>query len=83
MEFKLKEKYLHTHYKENMINQWINFRQISYSVIEYYNQFNDFMLKFEIMEDPLITLHRFINELRTNIKNELEMHKPRTIDDSY
>lgn len=41
------------------------------------------MIKCDIMEDPLITLCRFINELRTYIKHELEMHKLGTIEDSY
>lgn len=83
MKFKLKEKYLPAYHKGKLLDQILNLKQTSFSVIEYLNQFEKLILRWNLREKTYITVRRFINGLRKDIKPDVDYISPRTLEDAY
>ncbi|KAH7865207.1 hypothetical protein Vadar_003673 [Vaccinium darrowii] len=83
MRLKLKEKYLPTSHRKQLMNQWLNLKQGSLSVGDYIAQFEVLMLRCEVHEEPWIRITRFINGLRSDYHKDINMHLPQTLEDAY
>ena len=56
---RLKEKYLPLSYRQKLFDQWQSLRQGSMFVADYIAKFEEYMMRCDIHEDPLVTLSRF------------------------
>ncbi|KAF7810704.1 Transposon Ty3-I Gag-Pol polyprotein [Senna tora] len=82
MKMKLKEKYLPTHYRSQLMNQLLNLKQIS-NVTDYMTRFDELMLRCDIQEEQWVTVTRFVNGLRPEIQRELRLNFPESIEEAY
>lgn len=76
MKQKWKEKYLPTYYRSKSVEQLWNLRQSTSNVSDYLARFEELMLRCEIDEEPFITVSRFFNGLRVDIKREVILYNP-------
>uniref|UniRef100_A0A5B7BML6 RNA-directed DNA polymerase n=1 Tax=Davidia involucrata TaxID=16924 RepID=A0A5B7BML6_DAVIN len=83
MKTRLKEKYLPTYHKRQLLDQWMNLRQLSSSVTDYLARFEELFMRCAIHEEPWVTISRFINGLRPEIKREVNLHSPDTLDEAF
>lgn len=83
MKQKLKEKYLPTYYRSQLVEQLLNLRQSTSSVSDYLARFEELMLRCEIDEEPFITVSRFVNGLRVDIKREVTLYNPESLEEAY
>ncbi|KAF7839637.1 putative mitochondrial protein [Senna tora] len=82
MKMKLKEKYLPTHYRSQLMNQLLNLKQIS-NVTDYMTRFDELMLRCDIQEEQWVTVTRFVNGLRPEIQRELRLNFPESVKEAY
>lgn len=71
MKTKLKKKYLPTYHRKQLLDQWINLRHTTTSVINYLARFEELFMRCGIREEPWITVSRFIKWLHLEIKREV------------
>ena len=64
MKQKLKEKYLPSFHKRQMMDNWLNLKQLNTNESDYYTQFEEMKLKCAVREEQWVTVTRFINGLR-------------------
>jgi hypothetical protein len=83
MKQKLKEKYLPTYYRSKLVEQLFNLRQSTSSVSDYLARFEELMLRCSIYEEPFITVSRFVNGLRVDIKREVTLYNPSYFEEAY
>lgn len=71
MKNKLKEKYVLSSYHSKLMDQWNTLRQGNSFVVKYIEKFEGFILRCQIVEDPMATLSRFKLGLTPEFKKEL------------
>ncbi|GFY95544.1 AGC (cAMP-dependent, cGMP-dependent and protein kinase C) kinase family protein [Actinidia rufa] len=79
----LKEKYLLQSYQGDMLDKWNNLRQGSKPVTEYVAQFEEYLMRCNIMEDERITPSHFRHGLNDNLQKELVLQEVATLDQAY
>ena len=83
MKDRLKEKYLPSFHKAHLVNQMIDLRQSTSSVSDYINSFEELTQRCDLLEDPSITIARFIRGLWTDLKREVTLSVPYILDEAY
>jgi len=76
MRDRLKEKHMPSFYRAHLVNQMLKLGQSTSSVSKYINSFN-------FVEDPSITIARFIRGLKIDLKREVSLFAPYTLDQAY
>ncbi|TXG68718.1 hypothetical protein EZV62_003653 [Acer yangbiense] len=79
----LREKYLPTYYRSALLDQYLNIKQSSSSVNDYMSVFDDLLIRCNIKEEPDVTVARFINGLKFELKRVVSIHNPETLEDAY
>jgi len=82
-EGRLKEKYLPSFHKAYLVDQMLDLRQSTSNVYDYVNSFEELTKSCDLLEDPSITIVRFIRALRTDLKREVILSMPYTLDEAY
>lgn len=67
-ETKLKENYLTSHHERQMLEQLSTLNQLSSSVTQCMDNFDNLILRCDLHEGLLTIVSRFINGLRQNVK---------------
>ncbi|XP_022859696.1 uncharacterized protein LOC111380384 [Olea europaea var. sylvestris] len=83
MKHRLEEKYLPQSYKGNLLDQWNVLTQGSRPVTEYVAQFDEFRMRYQVVEDEVMTLSRFRQGLRDDLRHELVLRGVTTLDHTY
>lgn len=82
MREKLNEKYMPSYYRDQLLDELLNHKQGISTVDVYVVKFEE-LLRSDINEEPRLTVSRFINGLRTEIKREVIVHSPDSLKDAY
>ena len=83
MIIRLREKYLPTYYRNALLDQYLNIKQSSSSVTDYMSVFDDLLIRCNIKEEPDVTVARFLNGLKFEVKRVVSIHNPDTLEDAY
>ncbi|KAI9186201.1 hypothetical protein LWI28_014775 [Acer negundo] len=83
MKIRLREKYLPTYYRSALLDQYLNIKQSSSSVNDYMSIFYDLLIRCNIKEEPNVTVARFLNGLKFEVKRVVSIHNPETLEDAY
>ncbi|KAI9180646.1 hypothetical protein LWI28_006916 [Acer negundo] len=83
MKIRLREKYLPTYYRSALLDQYLNIKQYSSSVNDYISVFDDLLTRCNIKEEPDVTVARFLNGLKFEVKRVVSIHNPETLEDAY
>ncbi|KAI9185053.1 hypothetical protein LWI28_003722 [Acer negundo] len=83
MKIRLREKYLPTYYRSALLDQYLNIKQSSSSVNEYMSIFDDLLIRCNIKEEPDVTVARFLNGLKFEVKRVVSIHNPKILEDAY
>ncbi|XP_022856383.1 uncharacterized protein LOC111377500 [Olea europaea var. sylvestris] len=83
MKRRLEEKYLPQSYRGNLLDQWNALIQGSRPVTEYVAQFDEFRMRCQVVEDEIMTLSRFRQGLRDDLRRELVLRGVTTLDHAY
>ena len=83
MIIRLREKYLPTYYRSALLDQYLNIKQSSSSVTDYMSVFDDLLIRCNIKEEPDVTVARFLNGLKFEVKRVVSRHNPDTLEDAY
>ncbi|XP_022889497.1 uncharacterized protein LOC111405037 [Olea europaea var. sylvestris] len=83
MKRHLQEKYLPQSYKGNLLDQWNTLTQGNRLVTEYVTQFNEFRMRCHVVEDEAMTLSRFRQGLKDDLRRELILRGITTLDHAY
>jgi len=83
MKDRLKEKYLPSFHRAHLVDQMLNLQQSSSCVLDYINNFEELIQRCELMEDPSITIPRFIHGLRPDLRQDVTLSSPFTLDEAY
>ncbi|KAI9200637.1 hypothetical protein LWI28_011047 [Acer negundo] len=83
MKIRLREKYLPTYYHSALLDQYLNIKQSSSSVNDYMSVFDDQLIRCNIKEEPDVTIARFLNGLKLEVKRVVSIHNPKTLEDAY
>ena len=71
MKAKLNEKYFPVSHQGNLLDHWYDFRQNNRSTTEYVEQFEEYRIHSNVIEDEPITLSRFRKGLNYDLQREL------------
>jgi len=66
-----------------MMDNWLSLKQLNTNVSDYYAQFEEMKLRCDIREEPWVTVIRFINGLRYDLKGEVGLHHPDSSMEAY
>ena len=83
MKAKLSEKYFPVSHQGNLLDQWHDLRQDNRSATEYVEQFEEYRIHSNAIEDEPITLSRFRKGLNYDLQRELVARQISTLDDAY
>ncbi|KAI9200279.1 hypothetical protein LWI28_005289 [Acer negundo] len=83
MKIRLREKYLPTYYRSALLDQYLNIKQSSSSVNDHMSVFDDLLIRCNIKEEPDVTVARFLNGLKFEVKRVVSIHNPETLEDAY
>ncbi|KAI9194147.1 hypothetical protein LWI28_003501 [Acer negundo] len=83
MKIRLREKYLPTYYRSALLEQYLNIKQSSSSVNDYMSVFDDLLIRCNIKEEPDVTVARFLNGLKFEVKSVVSIDNPKTLEDAY
>ena len=83
MKIRLREKYLPTYYCSALLDQYLNIKQSSSSVTDYMSVFDDLLIRCNIKEEPDVTIAKFLNGLKFEVKRVVSIHNPDTLEDAY
>ncbi|XP_035551732.1 uncharacterized protein LOC118349895 [Juglans regia] len=83
MKCRLQEKYLPQSYRGNLLDQWNALTQGNRPVTEYVTQFDEFRMRCHIVEDEAMTLSRFRQGLKDDLRRELVLRGVTTLDYAY
>lgn len=83
MKRRLQEKYLSQSYRGNLLDQWNALTQGNRPMTEYVAQFDEFRMKCQVVEDEVMTLSRFRQGLRDELRRELVLRGVTTLDHAY
>ncbi|XP_022891965.1 uncharacterized protein LOC111406828 [Olea europaea var. sylvestris] len=83
MKRRLQEKYLPQSYRGNLLDQWNALTQGNRPVTEYLAQFDEFRIGCQVVEDEVMTLSRFRQDLRDDLRRELVLRGVTTLDHAY
>ncbi|XP_022880942.1 uncharacterized protein LOC111398247 [Olea europaea var. sylvestris] len=83
MKRRPQEKYLPQSYRDNLLDQWNVLTQGSRPVTEYVAQFDEFRMKCQVIEDEVMTLSRFRQGLRDELRREVVLRGVATLDHAY
>ncbi|XP_022841848.1 uncharacterized protein LOC111365525 [Olea europaea var. sylvestris] len=83
MKRRFEEKYLPQSYRGNLLDQWNALTQGSRPVTEYVAQFDEFRMRCQVVEDEVMTLSRFRQGLRDDLRRELVLKGVTTLDHTY
>ncbi|KAA8522207.1 hypothetical protein F0562_012880 [Nyssa sinensis] len=83
MEEKLKEKYLSHSYRGDLLDQWNNLWQGLKSTTEYVAQFEEYLMRFNVVEDERMTSSRFRRGLNDDLRRELVLSEVTTLDQAH
>lgn len=83
MKQKFKEKCLPSFHKRQMMDNWLNLKQLNTNVLDYYSQFEEMKLKCASREEQWIIETRFINKLKGDFKGEVNLHQPESLMEAY
>ena len=83
MKDRLKEKYLPSFYRTHLVDQMLNLRQSGSCLSDYINAVEDLIQRCELVEDPSLTIARFIRSLRPDLKRDVTLSSPFTLDEAY
>lgn len=83
MKQKLKDKYLPYFHKRQMMDDWLNLKQLNSSVSDYYARFEEMKLRCAVSEEQWVTVTRFINGLREDLKGDVSLHQPESLMEAY
>ncbi|XP_035551749.1 uncharacterized protein LOC118349905 [Juglans regia] len=83
MKRRLQEKYLPQSYRGNLLDQWNALTQGNRPVTEYVTQFDEFRMRCHIVEDEAMTLSRFRQGLKDDLRRELVLRGVATLDHAY
>ena len=68
---------------DDLLDQVLNLRQNTLTVTEYSSQFESLKLRCEVDEEQRLLVSRFENDLRADIKRELKLQLPYSLDITY
>jgi hypothetical protein len=80
---KIKEKFLHVDYQQNLCKQVQNLRQKETYVCEYTEEFFKLSLRSGIKEPEYQRVARYVNGLKYHIQDEMSTHYFRNVDEAY
>ncbi|KAF5449708.1 hypothetical protein F2P56_030125 [Juglans regia] len=83
MKRSLQEKYLPQSYRGNLLDQWNALTQGNWPVTEYVTQFDEFRMRCHIVEDEAMTLSRFRQGLKDDLRCELVLRGVATLDHAF
>ena len=83
MKDRLKEKYLPSFHRTHLVDQMLDLRQSSSCVSDYINAFEELIQRCELVEDLSFTIARFICRLRSDLKRDVTLSSPFTLDEAY
>ncbi|KAF5470834.1 hypothetical protein F2P56_011322 [Juglans regia] len=83
MKRRLQEKYLTQSYRGNLLDQWNALTQGNRPVTKYVTQFDKFRMRCHIVEDEAMTLSRFRQGLKDDLRRELVLRGVATLDHAY
>ncbi|KAG6725272.1 hypothetical protein I3842_02G025100 [Carya illinoinensis] len=83
MKCRVQEKYLPQSYRGNLLDQWNAFTQGNHLVTEYVTQFDEFRIRCHVVEDEAMTLSRFRQGLKDDLRHELIFRGVTTLDHAY
>lgn len=83
MKEKLREEYLPSWYKAMLLDEWNSLTQGNKPVTEYMDQFDEYMLICDVVEDERMILIRFRNGLNRELKRELILSQFTTLAQAY
>jgi len=83
MKYRLKEKYLPSFHKAHLVDRMLDLSQFTSSVSHYLNGFEGLSQRCNLLEDPSIPIARFIQGLQTDLKREVTLFAPCTLDEAY
>ncbi|KAJ8442994.1 hypothetical protein Cgig2_014516 [Carnegiea gigantea] len=66
-----------------MIDNWLNLKQLDTNVSDYYAQFEEKKLRCAAREKQWVTVTRFINGVRDDLKGEVSLHHPESLMEAY
>jgi len=73
MKQKLREKYLPSFHKGQMMDNWLNLKQLNTNVSDYCPQFEEMKYRCSMREEQWVTMTKFINGLRDHLKREVSL----------
>ena len=79
----LKEKYIPSFHRTHLVDQMLDLRQSSSCVSHYINAFEELFQRYELLEGPYFTTARFIRGLRSDLKRDVTLSSPFTLDKAY
>ena len=83
MKDRLKEKYLPFFHRPHLVDQMLDLQQSSSCMSDYINAFEELIQRCELIEDPSFTIARFIRGLRPDLKRDVTLSSPFTLDEAY
>ncbi|XP_035540116.1 uncharacterized protein LOC108983558 [Juglans regia] len=83
MKRRLQEKYLPQSYRGNLLDQWNALTQGNRPVTEYVTQFDELRMRCHVVEDEAMTLSRFRQGLKDDLRRELVLRGVTTLDHAY
>jgi len=83
MKHRLKEKYLPFFPRTHLVDQMLDLRQSSSCVSDYINTFEELIQRCELVEDLSFTIARFIRGIRSDLKCDVTLSSPFTLDEAY
>ena len=66
-----------------MMDDWLNLKQLNTNVSDYYAQFEEIKLICVVREEQWITVTKFINGLRDDLKGEVSLHHAQSLVEAY
>ena len=83
MKLKLRYKYVLSYYQQCLLDQWQGLKQEAKSVKEFISQFDECALRCGLDEPKSVTLSRFRDGLRDDIKRKLYLRGVDRLEDAY
>ena len=83
MKLKLRSKYVPPYYQQCLLDHWQALKQGAKSVKEFISQFDECALRYGLDEPESVTLSRFRDVLRDDIKRELYLKGVDRLEDAY
>ncbi|KAI5342398.1 hypothetical protein L3X38_010273 [Prunus dulcis] len=83
MKLKLRELYLTSFYRHQLLDQLWTFSQGTSIVQDYYSRFVEHQLRYALQQELVVTVSRFIHGLMDDHKHEVSRSRPDVLEDTY